>query len=664
MLFLAYPAMRRLSLKGLFLALVLPRTLSAPAPPTGQAEDLGKGVAEAVSDSSRHELASLFYPASHSSAPQDGGSSATTSKFWPTVDRNDEGSSYSALGAHTHRNAPPWAPTLPDFHSSSASSGPYQYGYIPTVVYHPVLFQPEQYQNDLRSSLESGSTIPMTLQPLFLKDVGTLKAQASHHDLSRQSLEEHSSFPQYRPPPLPSQEPNVPPHVLDSSSSVFKATGRQPTVQSASPFSEHLRAPDSVAQIGASERSQQAPPLLPVPILRPTRGKALDYRHLSRLPRGKKGKASLVRFNRDRLDLLGGSPAQIRSIAVQDPNFFSGASFETILQRDPEIDRFIESLRLPESRIGRGESLRDLGPAPLTTSEVEDPNSIARKTFYYRKEAKQVLYGSSEDPRSLFLTFIPGQRRVSGKLAAGHVAVWEIGPLQEADAVGLYLRGFYRFTAAEFQALDRSQHVSGKKFWIMRMRLNEPHGRLSIVPSSSRETEAQQIPGSELPDHPEIKALAQTGQLDRALSVGKLLHGRHLYVYQESPQLRPLIESWKKAAGLAGDSFEPIPLRTDQIDNLATNMASHYRRPKPVKVIERPNGEMYVLSFLLSLSWLQQHPRDVVAVWKMGPRIQNKRLMIAQGFFGVDPSTLSKMTPDTVAGLHDSTFQYNLAGLP
>jgi len=390
----------------------------------------------------------------------------------------------------------------------------------------------------------------------------------------------------------------------------------------------------------------------------------VDYRHLSRLPRTQKGKASLNRFNPE---LLDGSPTQIRSYAVWDPNFFSGARFQTILKEDPTISRFIEDLRLSSPRGDKTGTPRDVRPEPLTPSELRDPNGIAKTTFYFRKAAKQVLYDGSRGTRSLFLTFIEGPRHASGKPVAGHVAVWEIGPLQEAGAVGLYLRGFYRFSAADFLALDRSEYFSGKTFWIMRLRTKGPQvqlNHLGIVQIPSHQTAGQPGRISKLPDHPEVKSLAQTGQLDRALSVGDLLHGRHLYVYQESPEFRSLLQYWKKAAFLSEDSFDPIPFTPDQLDNLAINMASHYRRPRPVKVIRLPNGEMYMLSFLKSVPWLQQHPQDVVAVWKMGPRIQNKRLMIAQGFFSVDPSMLSKMTPGTVPGLRDSTFQYNLAGLP
>lgn len=640
-----------LGVKCIGIAFLLIRVLCVPTPPVGHAEDLGEEFVQAAEESS------IFIPPeppSQNLVNQHASTSSVTSPF-----------QQSDSGPHWSSGAPAFGLTAqdlyPSFHSEQGRYHPYQYGMIPTVIYHPIVVHPQQHHPGTSGS---ASLLPVPFHSPFTPPGVALAPSNQHvHDLYSQHFPyrtvwsqqlEGSSKTTQRLSPSSNvvgspEQPSQDLHDLDS----------QPT----DPLISLHAAGDDPQSILPAQSSISPMPLLPEQLLR-DKGMARDYRHRDRLQRGKLGRILIERFDPESLD---GTREQILHMAVEDPNFFSGAEFQTVLESDPKIDNFVQTLRQPESGEGSSRTSRDIEPVFLGNDEHDDPSSVARSTFYTRKEVKQVLYSDEHGVRSLFLTFAPGSRVVSGRLGAGQLGVWEIGPSQGQAAIGLYLRGIYRpFTATEFQQIERHSQATGRSFWFFLQRTRHsgpilPY-KLSIIQKIDGPSFTPEL--MDLPEHPEIKSLVESGELAKALTVSKILYGRHLYVYQPTPALNRLIEEWKAAAGLPKYSFTRIIPTPEQIDNLATNMVRHYRRPRAVKVIRRPNGEMYMLNFAKHLGWLEQHRSDVVIVWKLGPAVQNKRLLIAEGFFDVKESEFEKMTADKIPGLHNSVFQYNLPGLP
>lgn len=108
--------------------------------------------------------------------------------------------------------------------------------------------------------------------------------------------------------------------------------------------------------------------------------------------------------------------------------------------------------------------------------------------------------------------------------------------------------------------------------------------------------------------------------------------GRHSYAYMESPETVGLINQWKMTAGLDPTFFRPIPLTQEQIENIYINLAPSFRNWMEVKVLARPNNELYMLTWHQKIPWLTQYKGNGAVVWKIGPVIGEKRLLFAKGF--------------------------------
>lgn len=626
--------------------------------------DLNEAAREVNEDGTLDLLESFTQGTAHSSS---------SSNLGPTqhpIVHSEAFREHSASGYDTYGQHAPYQGEL-----QQPSS--YHYTYLPTVVYQPVLV-PSTWQR-FDPAIATHTVPPLHTHP-DLSEPGPSSFVSNHfsfhpqpHQPQLPHLREPTSSQGINPDSDNSGgrerfeiDPDPQARAIHSHATSSIRAGKD-LDQDATRSSLASKAPleaDPFKEVAGRSSSR---PLLPAPYLSKSKNFPPNNRRYKQFPNSQKGIAERDRFDPE---LLDGSDVQISRIAVHDPNFFSGAPFRFFVRTDPVVGSVIQGLR-SSGHIASGKSgssSRVDGPSQMVMRIAKDPDAFVRRYFWLRKEAKQVLLQNEHGSRSLFLIFHSSSLYLPSRTTSKHVGVWEIGRSHEQGIPGLYFRGFYPFSASEFLSLEQHPEATGRSFWFTTNRLrtskNDPYIALTVVKVKHDEAEPELTPEPEVLQHPDMQNLVQTGALGKAVSLHDLLPGKHSFMYQESPDTAELVSRWESAAGLPGDSFSPIQLTDAQVRDLSINSANNYRKTKPVKVVVEANGEMFMLTFFKELSWLTKPRKDVVSIWKIGPQVDGRRLMIGRGFFHIKPESFERLTPATIPGLRDASFHYNLAQLP
>ncbi len=151
-------------------------------------------------------------------------------------------------------------------------------------------------------------------------------------------------------------------------------------------------------------------------------------------------------------------------------------------------------------------------------------------------------------------------RFLTSRTVPSHIGVREIGPSDRENALMLCLRGLFPFTASDFAALEHRPSATGKSYWITELR-SERKIDNSVAPKFSQRPDIKvQADPQELDvakQSPEIRDLAESGQLSRVLALSPGVRGSHLFFYHQTPDMRALLAEWTAAASCQNVSSSP-----------------------------------------------------------------------------------------------------------
>ncbi|SPO21643.1 uncharacterized protein UTRI_01128_B [Ustilago trichophora] len=610
-----------------------------PAPPTGVSERLGKGladIAEAIhEDGARDRVESI----SRSTVQSRNEAGASSSHSQPQAQAfMDTGASASgSTSGVTHVFVPHYSAYIP-----------IQYSPVPVTFLHPATQRALHPSTNMLVHYEGQPHLLFAHQPTSVP-IAARPVQAVPAAYSQEARLATPSQPQGSDPPFNLRAPQ---HSARGQSFAATTSGT------------HTQRDNS--QTGGSANAAgvvQGKPTLAEILPRHSQKKMKLSQRLwtSRMERERSRKGITEQSQ------MSGTDPLVRQTAVDNVESLSDSKFRLFEEEDPQVNTFISSLRRtkqPEQDSGVAETSRPVRPY---SQNAQKPSLLASRTFFHRKQAVQLLLKTSEGQRSLFVTYVVRPSWMPPSPTQGYIGVWEIAPSLDPEALGLYLRGFFPFLPLDFEALENLPQATGMKYWFWKDRTKDaaslPTFNLYIAKVDPvMVTEPQEL--HHLQDIPEIQALEQSGQMQAVHLLSRTHMGRHNYAYMESPETVDLINQWKIAAGLVPTSFRPIPLTQEQIENISANMAPTYRNWRDVKVLANQNGELYMLSWIKKIPWLKQHRGAAVVVWKIGPVIDERRLLIAKGFYGLKKGEWERLTPENVPGLRYSRFQRGMAELP
>ncbi|TKY84892.1 hypothetical protein EX895_005972 [Sporisorium graminicola] len=349
-----------------------------------------------------------------------------------------------------------------------------------------------------------------------------------------------------------------------------------------------------------------------------------------------------------------------------------GFTYRTVLHPDPEVDAFIAAMRerVLDSDKDAAHQADGTKQIQLPPSTFVDPDVLAINTFWRRTQAKELLMLASSRQRRLFVTYNLRPRFLSHLASTGFVGVWELGPLNTDSLSSFFLHGFYPFTMEEFGRLAHQPEASGDFWFTVRRRTSGLS--LSIDRMSSKEIEEEAGRRRQYRGSLTQVAPRPWRQVDSTALVS------HSYRYQEDPQIVDLIAYWSQLAGLRKNAFIPIHLNEAEQKLLSRRMDQAFRFPRHVKLVTFDSGPPLMLCFHQNLLWLPQYKGSTMTVWSFGrPEVtadglgfQGKpysvvhRTMYATGVFHTSRRSLNKLSPTTVRGLQDSTFQYDRLDVP
>lgn len=619
---------------------LLPSLTVAP-PPVGNPQEITRTLQESVdevrSDGTRDLLGLLGQAAEHDGYETSAGSNVVPLQSYGHLPSFPEPEPGPVSFVHSQ-----YVPS--SFPNPSQHPFPVQYSYIPALVYQPVVHLPTFHA--------TGPLLPHDVRlhaPIYPQNIHFEHGLPLFDLLDRSRQSKVAVDYSFHPPSARETMPfSRDEHSVFQSSSATDAAASGTRV-SATDVNEHRTAKATSSSHGKTTVPED------LPYFRNSWDLSARLYRESRSGQAKLKQKKYV-----------GTDPLIQAQAVQDIEALDESNFKVVLHPDPEIDSFVDSLRMhpeePSNAASGG------GREGVSSKFVKQPNLLARTVFYNKMDVKQVNYQGQDGLRPLFLTHSIRPNFLLRRPTGGHLGVWEIGPSDDPNALGLYLRGFFPFPTLRFQQLDQHPAATGKSyyFWQDRPGSNEfPEGislRIAAVNKIFRNAESK-LP-DDIPDTPELVQLQQTGQLQRVLKLSHLIPGRHLYAFQEHPETATLLNEWLSSAGRPKAVVQPIRLTEEQVNEFAANIAPYYRVKEEVKAIRIPGGMMYMLSYLKELAWLKQHLGPVLIVWKLGPNIQGKRLMIAEGIFRFDARRWSRLTPESVPGLSTFHFSYSTAQLP
>lgn len=547
--------------------------------------------------------------------------------------------------------------------ASTSSSRPlghsfgWQYADMPTVQYHPVLLQP-QWQP---TSFAAGPYWPhdQSFNAEHVNQPGAVQMQAFVQQPAPTLGTEHAPAVTFAQPRT--WKSSAEPGELSSGGAYGELRAQHsPSVTTSNilvsgPSGNPRDRADTDPLLVRSPETDGNVPLLPVKKLRYEPRKRHD------LPKAAASSRAIV---------AGELAAQNRHYDPKDLRPLSGSYFRFSQRNDPKVTRLINELRLPASaddadgtRANRAYLQRSRFPA--------NPDTFFRTFFWSRKIAKQILLQDDDEARYILVFPLTTAKTISRNRYGSGVAAWEIGRPDPAGSLNMYFYGFHSFSLEDFSRLDTHQAATRKSYYFVAQRPSEANHqdgtKLGIIEA---DTDDSITPGlgiaPDLQQLPEIRALIESGQLQRAISSSDHISGRHFYVAQQSTveNLAPM-RRWLRAAGLPPGTLTPLTLSPRQIENLPLISAARFRRGLAVKIVTEENGEMYMLDFSREVPWLGWNHRGVMVVWKFGPEVgRARRLLINKGFFLIQRHLFDQMNPHTVPGLRDSRFQYSMTNLP
>ncbi|SPO22450.1 uncharacterized protein UTRI_01128 [Ustilago trichophora] len=628
-----------ISIAWLFLAFALSfPSFGFPAPPTGALEWLGKGladVAEAMHEDGARDRLESISSSTVQSRKEAGASSSNFQSQAQTFMDTGASASGSASGV-THVFVPHYSAYIP-----------VQYSHVPLTFLQPAAqsaLQPSENtlvhyegQPHLFMFAHQPKSIPIAARPIQA-------VPAAYPQEARASI---------------SSEPHQRDFLLGLHNAGLTAEDRN---SGAAKSIEHARI-DTSHSFGNGDAAgiDQRKPTL-AGILPP---RNLEKNRLAQRLWVSRKQREMLRAKNPAQNQMSGVDPLVRQIAVDNVESLSEGTFQLFGEEDPQVNNFVSSLRQTEQP-EQGSGVAS-GPVQPYSKLAQRPSALASTMFFHRKQAVQLLLKTSEGQRSLFVTYTAQPRWLPRSSTHGYIGVWEIAPSHEPEALGLYFRGFYPFLPLDFKALEHHPKATGRKYWFWKYRAQNaasfPTFKLFIA-KVDQVVSAEPPELRKLQDIPEIQALKQSGQMQSVLSLSQISMGRHSYAYMESPETVDLINQWKMTAGLDPNSFRPIPLTQEQIENIYTNMAPFFRNWMDVKVLALPNQELYMLTWHRRVPWLTQYKGNAAVVWKIGPVIGENRLLIAKGFYGLRKEDWEKLTPQAVFGLRDTRFKRGLAELP
>ena len=551
-----------------------------------------------------------------------------------------------------------------DFLQTGDTTGPLPYRSEPAITReffsgsHSLNDARDNSNSQLRSSTTQYPSLPATVH---LSDPNHL--ERTHSDTSTTKevthpvhLYEHEKVQKDTTPP-----PALPPFTSHDASSdtvsdhttsllVEEASSPSPRGPSSLPSSSTLEAAESSQHAQApdptSTHGEHVENLHHVELLSPASEALKNERErmtlrLLRVRRKRAKKAKL------RADEPEETAPLVRYQAARDLEILSDLPFKLFERPNPQFDTIISSLRLgtssSEAVISR--------PVPLG-ARTPKGNTLARMLFWRRKEVKQVILQRSEGEIVFLLSYVDQPHFLQPHPSPSYVGVWQIGSSDEPGE--------------DLVALERRQNAVVQSYWLWEPRTGITNPDVSFVlaihSSSDRDGRGQAQTLADLERTPDIESLLSSGQLHSILS--RPVAGRHWYAYHPSPETSLMIREWTAAISTRLGAFHEIPLTPEQIQKLSINMSSVYFRRRSAKVVKRQTGEEYMLSFFNKVPWLTQYGSSVVAVWKVGPILQTRRLLILKGLYAVSNRQWAKMTPDLIPGLRESHSDDTVYSLP
>lgn len=357
---------------------------------------------------------------------------------------------------------------------------------------------------------------------------------------------------------------------------------------------------------------------------------------------------------------------------TQEPNELGHTieQYTLILEPDDSINTLIAKMR---GRAAGDDPQQGLGSTPLQlpvelkAMSQADPVALVNRILWYKARAKEVTFLGNNRVRRVLLTHIVHPDFTVHLNGFGYVGVWELGPTRQDGDANLYLRGYFDFSEEEFHLIDEQPYSTGRQFWLIvrRPRVGSQHSlRLTKTRLSEAEIKAA--------DEGDVRVLLDPRLESRIISRVRAARsrfdapnlGRHYYVYRESPDIVRLAQAWKSLANLKTTAMEPIKLSTEQKLRINSRIALSFRRPREVKLIQAPSGEILMLTWHHRLTWTPQHQANTLIVWRFGSINQEIRTMYAAGFFDLTPAGWKQMNPNNIPGLRESTFTHSNIAMP
>ncbi|KAI3478576.1 hypothetical protein L1887_59484 [Cichorium endivia] len=137
-----------------------------------------------------------------------------------------------------------------------------------------------------------------------------------------------------------------------------------------------------------------------------------------------------------------------------------------------------------------------------------------------------------------------------------YVGVWELLPTTDARFIQLILRGYYDYTAQEFNDLDEHPQSTGLQYWLSVKQATSQHSSQPVLKVSLERLDVLSSQAL-LPIQPQD---AHTPVVDfgARLNLGRSFDGRPTSLYQEVPETASIINDLKLMAHLDARAFGQV----------------------------------------------------------------------------------------------------------
>ncbi|ETS60926.1 hypothetical protein PaG_04849 [Moesziomyces aphidis] len=362
---------------------------------------------------------------------------------------------------------------------------------------------------------------------------------------------------------------------------------------------------------------------------------------------------------------LGGNLANnlAGSFFAANPRMQSGNAIRTVVQ-----PQFVLDLLITELFAGAKGTWAHL-PVLLKPEYMTNPDLISMEALGYRIQAKELRLQDAQRERKLLFTFSVKPDFVAPPHPLPHtpglgaeqsyVGVWELLPTTDARSSKLFLRGYFDYTAQEFNDLDEHPQSTGLQYWLSVKQATSQH---SSQPVLKVNLERLDVLSSQalLPIQPQD---AHTPVVDfgARLNLGRSFDGRPTSLYQEIPETASIINDLKLIARLDARAFGQVQMTDVQRRQVTAVISYKFRLPVPVKVLRQRGDEFTMFIFHPELNWVTNHVADVVSMWKITAGQGRMRDLFNTGFYHLTPEMWDQLTEEAVPGLHDAKFRWSIA---